>query len=90
MDAEGCIWIGLYAGWEARRYSPDGELLDRMRFPVSNITKVALGGPDLRTAFATTARHLLGREELERQPHAGGLFAFTATVPGMPSHLAAI
>ena len=90
VDAEGCIWIGLYAGWEARRYSPDGELLDRMRFPVSNITKVALGGPNLKTAFVTTARHLLRPEELERQPQAGGLFAFPASVRGLPSHLAAL
>ena len=24
IDSEGCVWISLYAGWEARRYSPDG------------------------------------------------------------------
>jgi len=27
VDSEGCIWVGLYGGWEARRYSPEGELL---------------------------------------------------------------
>jgi hypothetical protein len=27
-----------------------------VRFPVANITKVAFGGDDLRTAYATTAR----------------------------------
>ena len=30
-----------------------------MRFPVSNLTKVALGGPGLTTAYVTSARHLL-------------------------------
>ena len=29
----------------------------RVRFPVANITKLAFGGDDLRTAYATTARH---------------------------------
>lgn len=89
VDAEGCVWIGLYAGWEARRYSPAGELIGCVRFPVANITKIAFGGDDLRTVYATTARHLLSAEELERQPQAGHLFSFRAEVPGLPGNLVA-
>ena len=89
VDREGCIWISLYSGWEARRYSPDGALLERVRFPVSNITKLAFGGPDLRSVFATTARHLLKPEAIEQQPQAGGLFQFEADVAGVPSPLVA-
>jgi sugar lactone lactonase YvrE len=85
VDSEGCVWIALYGGSEARRYSPGGELLRRVRFPVSNITKIAFGGEDLRTAFATTARHLLKAP----QDQAGDLFAFRVEVPGLPSPLAA-
>jgi xylono-1,5-lactonase len=85
VDREGGIWIGLYGGWEARRYDPAGSLLERVRFPVANITKLALGGADLRTAFATTARHLLGPEQLTEPPLAGGLFAFEVDVPGIAS-----
>lgn len=89
VDREGCVWIGLYAGWEARRYSPAGELLDRIRFPVANITKIAFGGDDLRTAYATTARQLLSPAEIERQPQAGDLFEFRVDVPGLPCPLVA-
>ncbi len=85
VDAEGCVWIGLYAGWSARRYSPAGELIETVRFPVANITKLAFGGEDLRTAFATTARQGLNEEELAKQPQAGDLFAFRAETPGVPS-----
>ena len=84
VDSEGCLWIGLYGGWEARRYSPQGELLERVRFPVANITKLAFGGEDLRTVYATTARQFLTDEELESQPQAGDLFSFRAEVPGLP------
>lgn len=84
IDDEGCVWIGLYGGWEARRYSPQGELVGRVRFPVSNITKIAFGGPDLRTAYATTARQLLRPDQIERQPQAGDLFEFEVDVPGIP------
>jgi sugar lactone lactonase YvrE len=86
VDSQGCVWIGLYAGWSARRYSPEGELLETVRFPVANITKIAHGGEDLRTAFATTARQGMSAEELAAQPQAGDLFAFEVRTPGLPGH----
>ena len=87
IDGEGCVWISLYAGWEARRYSPNGELIETVRFPVANVTKLAFGGDDLRTAYATTARQLLKPEEIAPQPQIGDLFAFTVDVPGVPCPL---
>ena len=87
IDSEGCVWISLYAGWEARRYSPAGELLERVRFPVANITKIAFGGDDLRTAYATTARQMLTPEVIAEQPQIGDLFEFTVDVPGVPCPL---
>lgn len=90
VDSEGCVWVGMYGGWQALRFSPAGELIERVRFPVANITKLAFGGPDLKTVYATTARHLLTPEALERQPQAGDLFAFQVDVPGVPGHLVAI
>jgi D-xylonolactonase len=84
VDSEGCLWIGLFLGWQARRYSPQGELLETVRFPVSNITKLAFGGDDLRTVYATTAQLHLKPDDLARQPQAGHLFAFRADVAGVP------
>jgi len=84
VDSEGCLWTGLFAGWEARRYSPDGAWIESVRFPVSNITKLAFGGPDLRTVYATTAAKGLSARSLEAQPEAGNLFAFRADVAGVP------
>ena len=89
IDAEGCVWISLYAGWEARRYSPAGELLQTVRFPVANITKIAFGGPELRTAYATTARQKMSAEAIAAQPEIGDLFEFPVDVPGTPCPLVA-
>jgi sugar lactone lactonase YvrE len=83
VDSEGCLWIALFGGWEAWRFSPAGERITRIRFPVANITKLAFGGADLRTAYATTARLHLKPEALEAQPQAGDLFEFRVDVPGM-------
>lgn len=83
IDSEGCVWIALYAGWEVRRYSPSGELLTQVRFPVANITKIAFGGDGLKTAYATTARQLLKPEQIAKQPLIGDLFAFDPGVSGV-------
>jgi len=54
---------------------------------VANITKLAFGGSDLRTAFATTARQMLSPEEISSQPQIGDLFEFRVEVPGVPCPL---
>lgn len=83
VDAEGCVWIGLYAGWAARRYAPNGELLETVRFPAANVTKLAFGGPNLKNVFATTAATQRSPDELSLYPHSGDLFAFETSVPGI-------
>lgn len=84
IDAEGCLWTALYAGWGMRRYDPTGKLVRTVHFPVANVTKMTFGGPGLRTAYATTARKGLSDSELRAQPQAGDLFAFDPGVAGLP------
>lgn len=84
VDAQGCLWTGLFGGWAARRYSPQGALLESVKFPVANVTKLAFGGDDLTTVYATTATKGLAPGDRAAQPLAGGLFCFTAAVPGLP------
>jgi sugar lactone lactonase YvrE len=84
IDGEDHVWLGLWAGWSARRYAPDGTVVQVVEFPVANITKVAFGGPDLKTGYATTARIGIDEAGLEKQPLAGGLFSFKVDAPGAP------
>jgi xylono-1,5-lactonase len=86
VDADGCVWCGLFGGWGVRRYSPAGEVVSFVRFPCANVTKIAFGGPDLRTAYATTAWKGLTGEVRSGQPLAGGLFRFGVDTPGLPQH----
>lgn len=89
-DAEGGVWVGFWGGWAARRYLPDGTLTHEVRFPVANITKVAIGGPDGRTGYATSARQGLDDDALAAQPQAGDVFTFDAGVTGLPVREAAL
>jgi xylono-1,5-lactonase len=85
VDSEGYVWTGLFAGWAARRYSPSGELVANIAFPVANVTKLAFGGPNLTTVYATTAAKGLSEADLVAQPLAGGLFTFETDVKGLAS-----
>ena len=86
VDAEGCVWTGLFAGWGARRYSPAGKQIGFVKLPVANVTKIAFGGADLKTVYATTAWKGLSPDEHKAQPLAGGLFRFAVDTPGLPQH----
>jgi sugar lactone lactonase YvrE len=86
VDGEGGVWVALWGGWSVRRYSAAGDLLARVAIPCAQVTKIAFGGEDLRTAFVTTARMGLSEEELRKQPLAGGLFAFESPVAGLTAH----
>lgn len=88
VDAEACLWIALWDGWGVRRYSPEGEMLMHVPLPCARVTKIAFGGPDLRTAYVTTARTGLNDRALHDQPLAGSLFAFDPGTAGtaMPAY----
>ena len=87
LDAEGTLWVGVFDGGCVRRFRPDGSADGAVGLPCSHVTKLAFGGPDLHTAYVTTGRKGLSAAALERQPLAGGLFAFHVDVPGAPQHL---
>lgn len=83
-DSEGTVWCGTWGGGRIARFRPDGTELPPVPMPVSNVTKVAFGGDDLRTVFVTTARKGLDAETLGKEPQAGSLFAFRTDVAGVP------
>ena len=40
VDDEGGVWLALYGGAQVRRYSPDGELTEKLDVPADNVTAV--------------------------------------------------
>jgi sugar lactone lactonase YvrE len=87
VDAEGFVWIAVFRGWRIERRDPAGRKVGELRFPCSNITKLAFAGDDLRTVYATSARKGLSAQELAEQPLAGALFTFRAETAGLPHHV---
>ena len=82
VDAENHVWTGLYFGACAARYSPDGKLVATVPLPARDITKLAMGGADLRTGFVTTATKNMAEGDYPAHPASGSLLAFHSPVAG--------
>lgn len=95
VDVEGCIWVAVFGTGEVRRYSPEGELIARVRVSAPNVTSCAFGGIDGADLFITTAAirlpdpvlPLVGyssdmAEKAAAAPGAGGLFVCRPGVRG--------
>lgn len=84
IDAEGNLWIALWNGSAVGCWNPEsGELLRTIDVPAKNVTSCAFGDKDLGTLYITTARIGTREEELEKFPHAGGLFKVRPGVKGV-------
>jgi sugar lactone lactonase YvrE len=87
VDADGGVWVALWAGGAVHRYTPDGRLDQVVAFPVTLTTKCAFGGPALEDLYVTTAAGRLTPEEHAAQPLAGALFHVRPGPRGRPPHL---
>jgi len=84
VDEVGCLWSARYGGGAVVRFMPNGRIDRIVELPVRQVTSCAFGGHDLSTLYVTTSRWRLTEAELASQPLAGGLFAITAGVRGVP------
>ena len=86
LDAEGGLWVALWGGWSVRRYRPDGSFDLEIKIPASKVSSCVFGGPDLSDLYITTAASGLSEKQLEKQPHAGGLFRCRPGHGGRPPY----
>lgn len=82
VDAEDHVWTGMYLGSCVARFSPDGALVATVPIPARDITKMAFGGGDLKTAYVTSAIKNMSQQDMAGLPQSGSLFAFPAPVAG--------
>ena len=87
IDAEGMLWVALWGGGQVCRWNPqNGELLQTVACPASHTTACAFGGEGLDILYITSAKDGLSEDQLEKEPHAGGLFAVRPGVQGIAAY----
>ncbi|KID28069.1 gluconolactonase [Prauserella sp. Am3] len=79
VDADGCVWVALWAGGAVRRYTPDGRLDRTVALPVSHPTACAFAGSALSDLYVTTAR--VGQDT--PHPDAGSVFVLPGAGTGL-------
>ncbi|HEV2899994.1 MAG TPA: SMP-30/gluconolactonase/LRE family protein [Pseudaminobacter sp.] len=85
VDADGCYWVAAVWGWQLLRYTPHGELDLAVHLPVQRPSKLAFGGPDLKTIYVTSISDGLGDDAPKTQPLAGRLLAINLGIQGLPA-----
>src|SRR4051794_2665527 len=85
VDAEGNVWVACFGAAAVRCFSPRGELLEVVDFPVSQVTSCAFGGRDLTSLFVTSACYQLTAEQQRNEPLAGTTFVCRPGVAGLPA-----
>jgi len=65
---------------------PEGDLIEKIAFPVPQLTGIAFGGDDLRTLFVGSSREGMDEAQLAEHPLSGGLFALELDRPGLPPY----
>ena len=85
VDSEGFYWSAINGQGRLLRFDPDGQIEREVTMPFKYPTMVTFGGPELRTIFVTSGRWAIADKDAADHPLDGGIFAFEAPVPGLPT-----
>jgi sugar lactone lactonase YvrE len=95
VDRHGCLWIAAAAAGEVRRYTPEGELLSRVKIATPGVTSCSFGGRNHQFLFATSISIRMPEipeleipsEQLENNhPDSGAVFVCRPHARGLPTN----
>lgn len=75
-DKQGNLWVAIWGGACVVCFNSKGQELFRHPLPVTQVSCVAIGGPNMNWLFVTSAHHKLSEEKRTKQPRAGNLFVY--------------
>lgn len=84
VDENGGIWVAVYGGRCAARYTPDGKLDQKVEVPAKAVTSVCFGGKDRRDLYIVTA------DNTEVPERKGTVFRTRVETPGLAVPLARV
>ncbi len=88
IDKYDHIWSANWDGSNLYRYSPNGEKILEINFPVKKVSSLTFGGSNYSDIFVTTATN--GNSEAEEGKGAGGIFQINANIKGKTEYLSNI
>jgi sugar lactone lactonase YvrE len=85
IDAEDHLWVAVWGAGAVLRFSPDGEIVNRIEVAAPCTSSVAFAGPDLDVLVITTASDDHSHPDVSGYPDSGRLFTVRPGVRGVPS-----
>lgn len=87
LDRDGMLWVAFFDGGCVRCIDPAADqVVETIEVAASNVTSCCFGGKDMNELFITTGREGKSDEDLETEPHAGGIFSIKLDVKGVKSY----
>jgi len=75
VDECGCVWSSQWDGWNIRKISPDGVLLEEIPMPVRRPSSVTFFGPDMNRIAITSATVDFTTSDFLSSPDAGSILS---------------
>ena len=80
VDADGNLWVGMWAGSAVVKYDgATGQMLEKIDIPALHVTTMVFGGAGMDEMFVITAKK---KTDLNEFPNAGGMFRIKMDVKG--------
>lgn len=83
VDSDGCIWSSQWDGWNIRKISADGRLLEEFPMPVRRPSSATFFGPGMDRIVITSATVGFTTEDFLSSPDAGSLFSLSTDSKGV-------
>ncbi len=77
VDEDGCVWVAVYGGSCALRYTPEGKEDRKVEVPAKAVTSLCFGGADRRDLYIVTA------DNTEDPDRKGTIFRTRVDTPGL-------
>lgn len=90
VDTEGCVWSAQWDGWNIRKISPDGDLLEQFAMPVRRPSSAAFFGENLDQLVITSATVDFVTNDYLKSPDAGSLFSMRTDTTGTQENFFAL
>ncbi|XP_018577150.1 regucalcin-like isoform X2 [Anoplophora glabripennis] len=88
IDTSDNLWIALFGGHSVININPrTSKIIREIKMPVTYVTSVCFGGPNLDVLFVTSSRLHLNDAQVKEEPLAGCVFAVSNLgVKGLPNN----
>lgn len=83
LDADSNVWLAIWGGAAIHKYSPNGEMIDKIALEALQPTSCTFGGINMDELLVTTATEGLSEQKLRAFPKSGKIMRCQVGIKGL-------